>query len=227
MMTVSDIRNQFLGMYKNEMFVIDKSGVKTLEIIGASFIADEESIFGELNQKYAEAEIEWYESQSLNVNDIAKYYHIVPKIWKQVADENGMINSNYGFCAFSSLNGNQWDNVIKALKNNANTRQAIFIFNRPSMHIDAYDLGKSDFMCFQNIHVFIRNNKLEMIVCSRSTDGVFGYLNDNYFVKYLQIKLHEELSDIYQYLQLGNIQFNVGSIHIYEQHFKLLENEND
>jgi len=100
--TVEDIRNYFKDALALEEFVIDKTGVKTIELINASFIADEESIFGEPNHDYIRREIDWYLSKSLNVNDIPGK---VPEIWKQVADNKGNINSNYGWCIFSPENG--------------------------------------------------------------------------------------------------------------------------
>ena len=45
MCTVKDIREQFKALYGSSMF--NASGL--LEIVGASFIADEESIFGKVD----------------------------------------------------------------------------------------------------------------------------------------------------------------------------------
>ena len=45
-------------------------GSRTIEIVGSMFIADEDAIFGEVNWDYVKREEAWYESQSLNVNDI-------------------------------------------------------------------------------------------------------------------------------------------------------------
>ena len=220
---VEDIRSHFKGLLKNEMFLDNKDGSKMLEIVGAQFIANEESIFGELNKDYADAEIKWYESESLNVNDIGKYYKIVPKIWKMIADQNGMINSNYGFTCFSEQNGNQHNHVVNHLIKDANTRQAIYVFNRPTIHIDAFTLGKQDMMCFQNVHTFIRNGKLEFVVNTRSTDSRFGYLNDLYFVKYLRDRLMTDLKEAYPDLKTGEILWNAGSLHIYERDFGLVK----
>ena len=75
-------------------FVIDKTGCKMLEIMGASFNADEPVIFGTLNTDYAKREVEWYESQSLNVHDIPGE---TPAIWLAISGGGGCINSNYGY----------------------------------------------------------------------------------------------------------------------------------
>ena len=80
-MIVHDIRHQFAQLYQRSKFVIDKSGVKTIEIINANFTATEPLIFGAVNNEYVSREIRWYEGQSLNVNDIPGG---PPVIWKQI-----------------------------------------------------------------------------------------------------------------------------------------------
>ena len=70
MLKVQHIRDYFIQELKSERFVTDKTGVKTIELIGQSFEADEPTIFGELNQDYIDRELAWYKSKSLNVNDI-------------------------------------------------------------------------------------------------------------------------------------------------------------
>jgi len=70
MTTTEDIRDQFIDLFTKEKYVTDKTDVKTLEIVGASFIADEETIFGSPNEEYIAREIEWYLSESLYVDDI-------------------------------------------------------------------------------------------------------------------------------------------------------------
>ena len=92
--TTHDIRQEFARLYQKSEFVIDKSGVKTIEIVGASFWANSSLIFGAVNEEYVQRELDWYKSQSLNVNDIPGG---PPAIWKQVADSEGYINSNYGW----------------------------------------------------------------------------------------------------------------------------------
>ena len=59
MMRVEDIRNRFKDQLRNELFVADKTGVKTIELIGASFLADEPLIFGAVNEDYVQRELDW------------------------------------------------------------------------------------------------------------------------------------------------------------------------
>ena len=58
-MRVRDIRRHFKDELRQERFTTDKTGAKTIELIGASFIADEEAIFGTPNEDYIQKELEW------------------------------------------------------------------------------------------------------------------------------------------------------------------------
>lgn len=212
---VKEIRRGFKALYGSG--IISDNG--TVEMIGVSFIADEPAIFGEVNKDYVKREIAWYESQSLNVNDIEPP---IPAIWKAVSDSNGYINSNYGWCIFSEENYNQYRNVLDTLKHDKYSRQANMIYTRPTMHIDATINGRKDFMCTNNVQALIRNDELHLVVNMRSNDVVYGYKNDYAWQKYVQTKLVNDLRNIYPELTLGDIHWQVGSLHVYPQHFHLI-----
>ncbi|NNK82866.1 MAG: dCMP hydroxymethylase [Flavobacteriaceae bacterium] len=223
MLKVNDIRSRFADKLVNKDFIIDKSGVKLLEIIGASFIVDQPSIFREPNMDYVSREIKWYNSQSLNVNDIPGN---TPKIWQQVADKDGFINSNYGWCIFNEDNGNQYENTLTELLSNPNSRRAIMIYNRPSMHEDYNKNGMSDFMCTNAVQYLIRNNELNAIVQMRSNDSVFGFLNDYQWQLYVLNLLTNNINSqksAEEKIGIGNIYWNAGSLHVYERHFDLVQ----
>jgi len=217
-----DIRNTLKTKYQNKDFIIDKTGAKMIELLGISFIADEDNIIRKPNYSYADKEIEWYKSQSLNVYDIPG---AVPEIWKQVSDKDGNINSNYGYLAFSKENGDQYKNAIRELKRNEFSRRAIMIYNRPSMHTEYNKEGMSDFICTMYHSFYIRDNTLHSIYGMRSNDAVFGYCNDRYWAMYIMKNVHEELSATYPGLALGNLIWQAASFHVYERHFKFLEKE--
>jgi len=216
---VKDIRTELIRLHQAGQFVIDKTGVKVVEIIGASFIADEDCIFGELNRDYIHREKLWYESQSLNVKDIPGK---TPAIWEQVADKDGFINSNYGWCIYSDANGNQYQNVLSELIKSPFSRRATMIYNRPSMHTDYNKSGMSDFMCTYAVQFFIRDNKLSCCVYMRSNDAIFGYRNDYAWQRYVQQKLLNELNNRGSNYELGNMYWNAASLHVYERHFNLI-----
>ena len=212
---VSDIRNTLYRKLITKEYVTDKTGVKTLEIMNASFIADQPSIIGKVNEDYVERELAWYKSQSLNVNDIPGE---TPAIWKAVATEDGYINSNYGWCIWSDENHNQYTNVLDELKKNPDSRRANMIYTRPTMHSDYNRNGMSDFMCTNNVQYLIRNGELNALVYMRSNDAVFGYKNDWAWQKHVLDSLCKELN-----VPAGQIYWNVSSLHIYERHFGLLK----
>jgi thymidylate synthase len=221
MKTVEDIRKEFVEKYQNNCFTIDKEGRVTVEIVGENFIADENTIFHKVNQEYVQHELEWYLSQSLNVYDIPGK---VPEVWKQVADKDGFINSNYGWCIFSKENKNQYRNCLRQLISDPFTRRAVMIYTRPEMQYDYNKNGMSDFMCTCYTHQFIRDGKLVYIVYQRSCDAIFGFRNDLAWHQYVANKLIQDLqANKIEVDSSPEIIFSCGSIHIYERHFKFIE----
>lgn len=217
---VSNIRSIFKEKLKMEEFVIDKTGVKTVEIMNAAFFANQPAIFGTVNEDYIQRELEWYKSMSLNVNDIPGG---PPEIWKMVANTRGEINSNYGWCIYSKENGNQYENVINELIKNPLSRRATMIYNRPTMHDDYNKGGMSDFMCTNAVQYLIRDGKLNALVYMRSNDAVFGYKNDYAWQKHVLELLVADLNDEWLGINVGNIYWNVASLHVYERHFKFID----
>lgn len=226
MLKTEDVKNLLIEKYKNQEFRITKTGVKTIELQGIQFEADKDSIIRKPNYDYADREIQWYESQSLNINDIPGG---APTIWKQCADVNGDINSNYGWMIYSKENGSQYNNCIWQLVNDPATREACMIYNRPSMHVDATSNHKHDFCCTYAVQCFlnIEDNeyKLDYIVYQRSCDAVFGYNNDVLWHMHVRDKMLKDLSEkLGINIKKGIINYNCGSLHVYERHFKFLEN---
>jgi len=212
---VNDIRKMFKTAYENKEFTIDRTGAKTIEIIGATFIADDDHIVRTPSYEYIERELEWYKSMSLYVEDIPGN---TPVIWKQIASTDGKINSNYGWCIYSSDNGKQYDNVLAELKSNPDSRRATMIYNRPSMHTDFEKNGMNDFMCTFANTFFIRDNKLHSHYVMRSNDSLFGYGNDYAWAKYVQKELALDLD-----VEVGDLIWTASNLHIYERHFPALE----
>ena len=212
---VSDIRAKLIQKYKNEDFVIDKTGVKTIELIGESFIVDEDWIIRPPNYEYIERELAWYESQSLYVEDIPGQ---TPAIWKQVADKNGKINSNYGYLIWSEENGRQYEHVLNELKKNPNSRRAVMIYNRPTMHSDYYTDGMSDFICTYANDFLIRDGKLISHYLMRSNDAVFGANNDFAWARCVQTELAKDLN-----VETGDLVWTASSLHVYDRHFQFIE----
>ena len=214
----NDIRNTLKEKYKNKDF--DATG--NVSIIAASFVADEPYIIRPANEDYVERELAWYLSESLNVHDIPGK---TPKIWEQVADKDGFINSNYGWTTFSKENYNQFDKVVTELANNKASRQGVIIFIRPTMHEDSKRNGMHDFICTYCYNFKIEDNKLYMIVNMRSNDCVYGYDNDWAFANYVHNRMYAELKKTYTDLELGVMFWRADNFHVYPRHFQFLEDE--
>ena len=214
-MIVNDIRKHLISELENKNFTIDRSDQKTIELIGASFIADEPAIFGTPSEDYIQKELDWYLSGSTNVNDIGEN---VPAAWKATANEHGEINSNYGRLIFDDKYYRQFDNVINELSNNPDTRRASMIYTRPSIWVEFDENGKNDFICTNSVTYYIRDGKLNCVVQMRSNDVIFGYKNDYAWQKYVLEKVAQATDSIE-----GDIVWQVQNLHVYERHFNLVK----
>ena len=223
--SISDIRNIFVYKYLNKKF--DKcsyySDRKRITIHGAYFKADEPYIFKKPNGDYIKREIDWYNSQSLNVNDIKGK---IPTIWKQISDKDGNINSNYGTLMFSPEFNCQYDMCLQALEDDPYTNHGIIITTRPSIHNEWNKNGMKDFICLQTVQFFIEKNTLKVYVNFRSNDAIYGYRNDYAWIDYISDKLMKDLNGYYKKhdinvdLYLKEIYWFAGTLHIYEDQFK-------
>lgn len=212
---VSDVRREFAAQLERQEFVTDKTGVRTVEIVGQSFVADEDSILDVVNEEYIERELAWYQTMSLNVNDMVGK---VPELWKRAASPEGMINSNYGWVAFSPENFHQYVNVVEELKRNRDSRRACVMYNRPSMWYDYKRDGMADFMCTYAHQYFLRGHRLDVCVFMRSNDAWAGFRNDRAWAEHVQRKMAEDLDAV-----AGSIYWTAGSLHFYEQQFYLID----
>lgn len=221
MQTIKDIRSYFISALENEEYVEDKTGVKTLDLVGASFLADAPAIFGTPNEEYISREIAWYESQSLNVEDIPGE---TPAIWKSISSDSGQINSNYGYLISSEENFNQYQKVLTQLLADRQSRRAVMIYQRPTMHTDFCVDGMSDFICTNAVQYLIRGNQVNAVVQMRSNDVIFGYRNDYAWQLHVLQNLVADINRLGEAdYSVGDITWQVGSLHVYERHFKFVK----
>ena len=217
MMKVADIREHFINELKLRKFTIDKTGARTIELIGASFLADEESIFGEPNFEYIDHELDWYNDMSTNINDIYGPNKAPPKAWQMSANEKGEINSNYGLLIFSEKYHDQFANALEELSKNPDSRRACMVYNRPSIWNEYNEDGKNDFICTNAVTYYIRDNRLHCVVQMRSNDVVFGYKNDFAWQQHVLAEVADELNR-----DAGSIYWQVQNLHVYVRHFDLV-----
>ena len=221
---IEDVRGLFIGKLRINDFVIDKTGQKTIEWIGASFIADEPAIFGTPSQTYIDKELQWYKSQITNVNAIGGK---VPEAWQYAANDYGEINSNYGQIIYSDKYYHQYGRVLDELLVNPDGRRASMIYNRPSIWEEYNENGKSDFICTNAVTYYIRDGKLHCVVQMRSNDVVFGYKNDYAWQLYVLEQMVKDYNDCANQgapeLKVGDMIWQVQNLHVYERHFHLVK----
>ena len=237
-MRVNDVRQYFINELSNENFSVDRLGSKTIELIGASFVADEAAIFGEVNEDYVEAELAWYESQSTNINDIYKWpnYPIEkspPQAWQMTANDHGEINSNYGHLIWSDKYYGQYHQALDELLSNMDTRRATMVYTRPSIWMEYDENDKNDFICTNAVTYYIRDGAIHAVVQMRSNDVVFGYKNDYAWQLHVLEKLVGDYNACYleeawdadyrREMEVGSITWQVQNLHVYERHFDLVK----
>ncbi len=232
---ILNVLKQFHTKLLKEEFVIDKSGVKIIERSPALLkfypdlghhikIENPETgyIFMQSNQQYISLETKWHESMQLNI-DMVKHV----KIWQQVSGTNGEINSNYGWCVYHPDNGcdgmSQFQHALYKLQQHKESRQAIIFYSRPTMHCDSKKYDMSDFLCTMYNQFLIRNDELNMIYVMKSNDIKFGIPQNLAWAIYVYNHMLHTLQKTYPSLNYGTIHWFVGSIHIYERHFKKLK----
>jgi len=225
----------YLELYNkllNEEFVIDKSGVKMVEIIAPRVEIDlnEDGFIDFVSRKsprkYIELETDWYKSNLLSIEKVSNI-----EIWNKVCDKNKEVNSNYGYLVYGRGNFNQFDNCLEKLKSHKESRQAIILYNRPSMHYEWNSFGGSDFTCTLSQQFFIRNDSLNCVTSMRSNDSIFGTFSDVPWFTFVIKDMYFRLLETYPEIKLGVHVFIPNSFHCYEKHFSLLrdivENETD
>ena len=199
-LTANEAYNYFLNEIRS--VGIDFAGTRALFNVGftiidplANRIQNEERKW---NLKYAEAEWQWYLSGDRNISKLGEIYGKIPPIWKRMADEDGNVNSNYGW---QWQRNHQLDNIIAMLKSNPETRQAaISIYDAKEINDGYY---QNDTPCTYAVQFTILNNRLNMSVVMRSNDLWYGFCNDQYcfseLQRYVAMRIDKEVGEYYHF----------------------------
>jgi len=151
---------------------------------------------------YAEAEWKWYMSGDRNIAKLGEIYGKVPAIWKQMADPDGEVNSNYGW---QWQRNNQLEHVINKLKTKDNRQAAISIYDGKEMNSYKFDTP-----CTYAVQFTVVQDKLYMSVYMRSNDLWYGFCNDQYQFASLQEMVAERLN-----LPVGTYYHHAHNLHLY------------
>lgn len=152
---------------------------------------------------YAEYEWEWYLKGNPNAHDIAQR----AKIWYNMMDEDGNVNSNYGY---QWNRNNQLEKVIEILKKGENRKASISLYD--GKEIDIYT---KDTVCTYAVAFTRINNLLNMSVLLRSNDLFWGYGVDTYCFSKLQELVANRIG-----LEVGTYFHFAVNLHLYPRHFE-------
>jgi len=161
------------------------------------------------------------------------YLHVMETVWMLAGDNEvdflltfskqmeayangGVINGAYGHRWRNHFGRDQIKGVVKELTEDLNSRQAVI-----GMYDPAVDHHRhwNDRPC--NTHIYFRadGGELDMTVCNRSNDVVWGMCGANaVHMTYLQELVARALG-----MEVGFYNVMTNNLHIYEHHWHLLE----
>lgn len=156
--------------------------------------------------KYAHREWDWYVRADPSVLELAKH----APIWLKHADDQGRVNSNYGF----QWNRNQQlSHILDLIYKKRETRQAwVSIYDGKEWQEYARDTP-----CTLNVGFSVVENKVNMCVLMRSNDLFFGFCNDQYCFSNLQQYVADCLN-----LPVGTYFHFAHNLHLYPEHQNLM-----
>lgn len=160
---------------------------------------------------YAFGELAWYMS-GRNDLEMMSYYS---KFMERGTDDGVTLNSAYGYRIFGKhdkIGFDQWERAVQLLKEDSDTRQAVIHLHTPN------NKKTNDEVCTMCLQFLLRDGKLDMITTMRSNDIVLGFTYDVFAFTIMQELMAEEIG-----AEIGEYHHNVGSMHIYENKFGLLE----
>jgi thymidylate synthase len=167
-----------------------------------------------LNLNYIKKEFLWYLHGNKFDTSIAEH----ASIWKNLINDDGSINSNYGQYVFGEIK--QFEYVYRTLANDKDSRRAsIMILSKDHLLSDTKDIP-----CTYAINFRIRNNTLNMTVHMRSQDAIFGAGNDIPAFSFIHEMMYNYLKLVYPDIQYGTYHHVVDSFHIYKKHYQMVDN---
>jgi hypothetical protein len=163
---------------------------------------------------YVAAQLCWYAKGRQALDGIDAYR---PKMWNRITSIRPVsvdlldLNSNYGQYVFHEK---QLEIIINRLHKDPMTRQAVVLFNRPSVQTS----DTQDHICTTSLQFLIRDGKLHCIATMRSNELWDGFRYDVAFFTFLMDYVRAELYAKGRIgVELGDYIHNVGSFHCYTQ----------
>lgn len=173
--------------------------------------------------------------------DANPFFHIFEAIWmlagrndvgfparfakqiEQYSDDGGTLHGAYGYRWRNHWDEDQLVWAIEHLASNPQSRRAVINMWDPNADMSMAESGGKDVPCNTTVYFSNREGKLDMTVCCRSNDIIWGCYGANaVHMSMLQQFVAEALGwPVGHYVQFSN------DWHIYEQHFPLMNNIGD
>lgn len=158
-----------------------------------------------VNYSFMFAEAAWIISGSNRLSDITPYM----KGYRNFSDDGIFLRGAYGPQVVDQLGY-----ITDTLEDDKFSRQAVLTIWRQRP-------GKSkDIPCTVAIQALIRDDLLHLVVTMRSNDIVLGFTYDVFTFsmigKAIQLLLRDRGVDV----DLGELNVNAGSLHLYEKHYE-------
>lgn len=150
-------------------------------------------------------------------NDVEFLSHYLPRA-AQFSDDGKVWRAAYGqrIRSFGPDKVDQLQHVIKLLKEQPNTRQAVISIYDPTIDVHP---GK-DIPCNNWLHFIVdADGKLDLHVAIRSNDIIWGWSGINQF----EWSVLLEIVACYTGHPVGRLIFSTTSLHVYKHHYDRLE----
>lgn len=165
--------------------------------------------------KYGIAEAIWYRKLTNEIDLIVPF----GKIWEKMTDENGFINSNYGY----QLTKNQ--NVNDKIKELEDVISGDAVYKKVDFYIASVDNqhSMSDLVCNNKIELILQKTvddqiELSARIVARSIDVIFGLPYDMFaaqgFMTYVAHQLNETMH-YHNIVTLAELTFDIINMHWY------------
>lgn len=165
---------------------------------------------------YLARELLVYFQGTLNAEDMAN----AARFWLSIQDDDGKINSNYGYYVFHQTvpdGRTQYEWMIDVLAKKPKSRRPIININQPHHKTDTKDMP-----CTIGMQFFVQDNHLCSVVSSRSTDVITGLPYDQGFFSFVLELAHRDLVDRgHTDLQLGYCMMKSTFTQLYDSRKKL------
>lgn len=158
------------------------------------------------SMKYAAAEAVWYLAHTRKIDLIVKY----GKIWKQMTDDQGLINSNYGYQLVHNQN---IEDCLEQLYQAGRT--SLSIISQSNMN------STNDLVCNNRIDLRLLltgadTMSLAATVNARSIDVIFGLPYDMFAAQGLMCMVADYLERTYHvHVRLTDLTFKMSNVHWY------------